>query len=538
MKNIKLYIIALGALILSSCSDSFLDSEPIIDITTENFYKTKKDAELAVVGCYDGIQILYSSGQALPVISEVMADQCFGGTGNNDSYGYQLLDEFDLSRSPADIDMLNENWKAYYKAIYRCNVLLQKMNQINWEGDTAYMNNIEAQARFLRAYAYFDMVRMWEKVPLLTEPQNGNIPQSPADDTYKQIAKDLLFAAEYGSETVEPGRVNRWAAKAYLARVFLYYTGYYNKTDLAGTVSKAEALQGLEDVIGSEAYGLVEEYKNLWPAASTEVNEDQTGTVTTYAGKDNKETVFAIKYNITSDYNGNVDGNHWMVMFGLRVQNFTPPYGKGWGACTVLPEFYNAFEDGDARKVASIIAINEEGVEFDNGDQREYTGYTSKKYSPLSTYVLVNDEWVLRDVAEANSADNFMIGQFQDYVVMRYADVLLMAAELGSANAQTYFDEVRSRAGLDSKEVSKANIMEERKFEFAFEGIRYWDLLRQGVDVLANAVAENTTVLNGGVESGKVILKSNVTPKKGLLMIPQQQITRSGGVLIQNDGWK
>lgn len=540
MKKISFYILALSAMLLSACSESFLDSEPITSLTDENFYRTKGDAELAIVGCYDGIQVLYSSGIAFPVMSEVLSDNCFGGTGYSDDLNYQVLDEFDIQRSPASVDMLNNNWINYYKAIYRCNVLLSKMDQIDWQDDTDYRNSIEAQARFLRAYAYFDMVRLWEKVPLLTAPSTDNIPQAPADETYAQITEDLLFAAENGTETVSPGRVTKWAAKAMLARVFLFYTGYYGSAGMAG-VSKAQVLQGLEDIIGSTGttgYGLVDEFKNLWPAASATEKADKTGIDVTYAGKDNKETLFAIKYNITSDYNGNTDGNHWLVMLGLRSQNFVP-YGKGWGACTVLPSFYNAFETGDARKTASVIAISEEGLDFDNSDQREYTGYTNKKYSPVATWVLDEEtgEYVVKTVAEANSAADFMIGQFQDYVVMRYADVLLMAAELGSTNAQDYFDQVRERSGLGTKTVSQANLMAERRFEFAFEGLRYWDLLRQGLSTAASTLAVSTNVLNGGTTTAKTITSAKVTATRGFQIIPQTQISLSNGVLIQNAGW-
>jgi len=541
MKKRLIYMLALTTLLFSACSESFLDSEPTTSLTDGNFYKTKKDAELAIVGCYDGVQAIYNNGIAFPVLSEVVSDNCFGGTGNTDGLNYRMLDQFDLQVSPGDVDALNNNWIAYYKSIYRCNVLLQKMDQIDWEEDTDYRNEIEAQARFLRAFAYFDMVRLWERVPLLTEPSDENIPQSPADSTYTVITKDLMFAAENGAESVEPGRVNKWAAKALLARVYLYYTGFYAKSDLVGLVSKSEALQGLEDIVssvGTTGYGLVPEYKNLWPAAAATVNDDMTGIETTYAGKDNMETLFAVKYNITSNYDGDTDGNHWLVMLGARGQHFTP-YGKGWGACTVLPSLYQAYETDDTRKVASVIAFSEEGLDFDNSDQREYTGYTNKKYTPMSTYVLDTEtgEYVVKDVAEANGAVNFQIGQFQDYVVMRYADVLLMAAELGSTNAQSYFDQVRERAGLTSKAVSKENIMTERRFEFAFEGLRYWDLMRQGGSVAASTIAVSTTVQDGGVDFQKVISASDITSKRGLMLIPQTQISLSAGVLTQNDGW-
>ncbi|MFY9363257.1 MAG: RagB/SusD family nutrient uptake outer membrane protein [Dysgonamonadaceae bacterium] len=531
----KSYIFLVFTAFLSACSSSFLDSEPITLLTDVNFYKTKKDAESAIVGCYDGLQIIYSDGIAFPVASEVFSDNTFGGTGNTDGLGYQQIDEFDLLRSPSDLNQFEPNWKNYYRAIYRVNVLLSKMDQIDWEGDTDYRNSVESQARFLRAYFYFDMVRLWEKVPLIIEPTRENIPQSEPDAIYAQIADDLLFASEYGDAGKSPGRVNRWAAKALLARVYLFYTGYYGEDDLVGKVNQNQVLQGLEDIIASGLYDLVgyddgNGFKDLWPAASSWPNEKGDGLETSYVGKDNKETVFSIKYNITSDYDGNIDGNHWLVMLGLREQSFCP-YGKGWGACTVSPKLYNAFESGDLRRNSSIIGIVEEGLNFNNAGQREYTGYSNKKYMPLS----LPDG---RDVAEANNAVNFMIGQYQDYVVIRYADVLLMAAELGSPNAQIYFDKVRKRAGLTSKPANHNNIMAERRFEFAFEGIRYWDLLRQGLEVAANTIAESTTVLNGGVETNKVIKKENIIKTRGFQMIPYNQITLSGGVLKQNQGWE
>jgi len=536
MKTIKIFLaIFSAALLFSACSESFLDSEPLTNLTEANFYKTPEDAQLALVGCYDGLQVLYQSGVAFPVASEILSDNTFGGTGNNDGYGYQLLDEFDLSRSPSDVNLLEGNWTNYYNAIFRVNSLLQKIDQVNWGGDTATRLSVESQARFLRAYFYFDMVRLWEKVPLLTEPTRDNVPQAEPDEIYKQITADLLYSAENGDEDVSPGRINKWVAKAFIARVYLFYTGYYQKPDLVGAVTKADALQGLEDVIASDNYGLVgyqdgNSFKDLWPAAAASINEAGTGLNSTYIGKDNKETIFAIKHNITSDYDGNTDGNHWLVMLGLRVQSF-PPYGMGWGACTVDPALYNAYDGNDKRRDASIIGIQEEGLDFDVSDQREYTGYTNKKYTPLAMPGG-------KDVAEYNGAVNFMIGQYQDFVSMRYADVLLMASELGSDNAQGYFDMVRSRAGLDSKPVTQTNIMAERRLEFPFEGIRYWDLLRQGLQTAANTIEESTTVLNGGVEAEKIIQASDIIKTRGFQMIPQNQISLSSGVLKQNEGWK
>lgn len=530
MKKINLYIITTCLLLSSACSDSWLDSEPIDTITEENFYKTPSDAYNALVGCYDGLQKVWADGVSFPVASEVLSDNCFGGTGNSDGFGYQLLDEFDKDRSPADANVFNANWEAYYRALYRCNMLINKMDQIEWDGNESLRNTYESEARFLRAYLYFDMVRLWGNIPLLTEPTTENVPQASPDDVYKVIAEDLKFAADnmesvsYGAQAPATyGRVTKWAAEALLARVYLFYTGYYGKGDLVGVVSKAEALTYVEDVIANGGFGLVHDFAHLWPAAS----------VDDYVGEDNKETVFAIKYTYTSDYNGNVDGNHWMVMLGIREQAI-PPYGNGWGGATVNPKLWKAYDDQDTRKVASIISIADEGLDFQKkGSQREYTGFYIKKYSPMS-------DADGNSIPENLGAVNFMIGQFQDYVSIRYADVLLMAAELGSANAQTYFDEVRKRAykaNFTSIPVNPENILKERQLELALEGHRYWDLLRQGVDKAASAIAETTTVENGGAVENKTIVANKIKETNGLQQIPYTQITLSDNVLKQNTGW-
>lgn len=529
MKNIQLYILSSFLLVAGACN-KFLDTEDPTIATEQNFYRTPEDAFKALVGCYDGLQTVWKDGMALPIAAEVMSDNTFGGTGASDGFGYQMVDEFDKSRAPSEQNVYNTNWISYYEALYRCNVLLGKIDQVAWKDDGTLRNHYESEAKFLRAYLYFDMMRLWGHIPLLTAPSRENLPQANPDDVYKLIAEDLVFAAEHLPDTsytrqtpATYGRVTKWAAEALLARVYLFYTGYYGKSDLAGVVTQAQALANLEDLITNGGFGLLDNFANLWPAAST----------TNYAGEDNKETIFAIKYTYTSDYDGNTDGNHWMVMFGLREQS-TFPYGNGWGGCTVTSRLWNAYSATDTRRVASIISINDEGIDFKmKNNQREYTGYYSKKYTPTCDEA-GNSE------AVNHGGVNFMVGQYQDYVSIRYADVLLMAAELGSANAQQYFDDVRRRAfgaSFSALPVNRENIMKERQLEFALEGIRYWDLLRQGVEVAASAIAETTTVQNGGASTTKTITAAKISETKGLQQIPYTQITLSNGVLKQNTGW-
>ena len=185
-------------------------------------------------------------------------------------------------------------------------------------------------------------------------------------------------------------------------------------------------------------------------------------------------------------------------------------------------------------------------------DQREYTGYFNKKYTALSKWFQGEDgSWSLTHYYNDVMAGDFQISQPIDYVLIRYADVLLMAAELGSPNAQRYFNEVRQRAFTEDllglpvindyykeKAATKDNIMEERHLEFAFEGIRYWDLLRQGVDVAATTIAASSeNVLSGGNEDQVTITASNISAKRGFCQIPLTQIQLSNNVLKQNAGW-
>jgi len=553
MNNLKLNILALGTMSLSifSCSDSYLDVEPMTSILEQNFYITEADAEMALVGCYDGYQRTSSNGNfAFYVTSEVLSDNCFGGTGNTDDRKYQVVDRFDFTQSQSDNNIFNGTWGDYYAGIFRCNTLLQKLPNISSWASTdeteiaATRNRIEGETRFLRAIMYFDMVRLFEKVPLLTVPTTDNIAQSEPVETYKLIVEDLKFAAANIPATAYPkanaaandGRVTKYAAEAMLARIYLFYKGYYGKEDIG--VTKAEALTGLEDVISSNEFALVSDFKSLWPASSYKVATETTGTKDTtvldksgYAGKGNVETVFAQKFNNTQNYNGMMDGNRWLVMMGMRNTSWSP-YGKGWGACTVNPKLVTAFAAGDTRKSASIIDIAGEGIEssFDLKDQREYTGYSVKKYTPTA----------LPDGKTDTGGDkDFQLSQDQDFVVIRYADVLLMAAELGSANALNYYNMVHTRAGLSAKtSVTAADILEERRFEFAFEGLRYWDLLRQGLSTAASTIAQTQNVLSGKANDVVTISASNITKTRGFMQIPNTQITLSNGVLIQNAGWE
>ena len=553
---------------LTSCGEDFLDVQSKTEGTTGNFYTSESAASRALIGCYDGWQRTVSNGPtfAFHYLSELCSDECFGGTGNNDARNSQVVDRFDIAEDNSQQNLHNTLWESYYAAIYRVNQLLVKENEIAWNSEASH-GQLIGEARAMRGILYFDLVRLFENVPLLTEPSTENVPQANPDDVYALIFDDLKYAAANipadaypkASSSTNDGRITCYAAKAMMARAYLFYTGVYGKEP--ANVTKAEVLQGLEDIVSSGEYSLIPLYKNLWYCASTTwQGSDQTGwqEVSTYAGEDNAENILTMKFNYTSDYNGNAGGNNAIQMFSLRGGTFKAPYGQGWGGATVSKQFVESFPAADQRREASVIDLEGEGIasttEYQNAlsDQREYTGYTNKKYTARSGYHQseTSGSWSLTHYYDGLMAGDFQISQPIGYTLIRYADVLLMAAELGSSNAQAYLNQVHNRAYATENEdgtvttpnnsipVTKENIMEERRLEFAFEGIRYWDLLRQGVNVAAKAiVASGEKVLNGGNEGTVTFKADNIISKRGFQQIPLTQIQLSNGVLKQNAGW-
>ncbi len=567
MKNIfKSLAIVLLAVSGTACS---LDTESMSSIDSQTYYKTMADARAALVGCYDGYRRTVSGGPtpSFYEASEIMSDDCFGATGNADGRAYQVIDRFDQSQSPADMNIFENLWKYYYEGIFNANSLIVQLDNIAWEADANFNTSspeetraaVEGEARFLRAIQYFDLVRLFERVPLLTAPTKEIIPQAEADSTYALIFDDLKFAAENIKyipnrtwHDANDGRATSEAAKAMLARVYLFYTGYYGKEP--ANVTKAYVIEGLESIVSGGHYGLVQQKENngfarLWRAAvATDAGDGLGLDYHDFVGigckdSDINELIFTMKFNYTQDYSGVTTGNRWLIMMGLRgISDVSAvPYGKGWGACTVNPEAWDVFESGDARQAATIInfaAENRTAIWTEDllADQREYTGFNLKKYIPLS-YNVGGAAVPEYDAEKANWGANgdFQTGQYQDYVIMRYADVLLMLSELkGDAS---YMNQVRKRAGLGDAAYSQEAILAERHRELMGEGVRYWDILRQGVDYAANEIAGSWTVLSGNKPDVITISADRIRETRGFCRIPDNQITLSGNVYTQNQGW-
>ena len=561
----KINILALGvaALTMTGCSESFLDTTSKTELNSTSFYKTEVQAEYAVVGCYDGYQRTVSNGNwpSLFQAVETMSDDCLGGGGPDDRSD-RLMDRFDRSYMPDQIDLFNGLWDDYYKGINRCNLLLASLDNIGWTSEEA-RKVVESETRAIRGLEYFDLVRMFERVPLLTVATTEVVPQSEPDAVYEQIVADLKFAADnmpeekYADKSNNLGRITKYAAAAMLARVYLFYDGVYNDNKggaMPGGLTKEQALQYCEEVIKSQRYSLEPEFKNLWPAASTEASTKTEGRKSTYV-EDSNEIVWVVKFNNDQNWNNsNINGNKFIINLGLRNVTSFAPYGNGWGACPVTPYANSLFRSGDSRSTATVIDCAAIGAykEQITTDCMDYTGLVNKKYCPL----IFTDGTSMPAAETTVDGGNMQTNQDQNWILIRYADVLLMAAELGSANAMQYFNQVRDRAyGAGVHDITTAptreQIWNERRLEFMGEGVRYFDLRRQGLDVFvaaqmgqANANGQTSgnpiTIYNNKVPTtiSSTYVENNIRTKRGFFQIPNSQITLSGHVYKQNAGWE
>lgn len=549
----KIYINALfagmGLLALSSCGDDFLSTTPKGSLAV-GVSMSGEDAELVLNGCYDGFQQAFCyDGANFQVASDLMSDDCFAGGGMGDNTDFLAIDNFDKGYV-ASSNLMESRWQSYYACINRCNSLIQSAETVSWT-DEAQKNNVIGQTKALRALCYFDLTRLYGEVPLLTESSVAKVKESAVADIYEQIATDLKEAAgmiHFGAydettwQSTYNGLISEWAAKAMLARVYLFYTGYYGQQLQA--VTEAEVKQGLEDIIRNGNFKLVSKFANLWPAASREAAADGSHAWATddYAGESNSETIFNLKFD--SNLSQGTNQNGAVALISPRNTSIAP-YASGWGVCTVNPQLYSSFVEGDSRRDASIINMTKEGLagsdKFNtSNDWREYTGYSIKKY--VATGFSDGTRWI--EVENPGAGADWQYKESQDYTIMRYADVLLMAAEMGCENAQSDFDQVRDRAFGDEnhrKVVSKEAIFEERRLEFAFEGIRYWDMLRfKGLEGTAQLLGKQNGVQidNGGNTAYMTFDTSKFLGTKGLMRKPSNQITLMGtDYLSQNPGW-
>ena len=267
-KYITIITIGILTIFAAGCED-FLDLKPLDQEVSSNFYQTEDDATQALVAVYDVLTYQSSPGISWApfiTVSDMLSDDTYaGGSDANDGKDENELNTFDI---PVTNLIVHSIWIKNYIGVYRANLFLEKIEEIDAPED--FKARTIAEVKFLRAYFYFEQVRFFENIPLLTAtikgPSEYQQEQNTPAEVYDQIALDLVeAAADLPGEvaSAEAGRVTKWAAKALLARVYLFYNGVYGAALNAGetSVDQAYVLDELEDLIANSGHDLFDDYE-------------------------------------------------------------------------------------------------------------------------------------------------------------------------------------------------------------------------------------------------------------------------------------
>lgn len=570
MKKILYTISIITTALLVSCSQEFTDTDNLYEKSFENYYSRPQDIDEALGGIYSALYMpdIYSDEA---VTANLLSDFVLGGGGPDDR-GAKNVDGF---QDPEE-DTYKDLWVITYNGIYRCNAVIENLEGADFSEyfltdveAKQYVDQAMAEAYFMRGFFYFRAAKFFGGMPIIPSTQaDRNVPRSSYSDTYAQIASDFKTAIELfpskpfsSIPTERYGHANKWVAQAYMARAYLYYTGYMTNIEgqatselplpEGGAISKGQVVAYLEDCINNSGYGLVDDFRNLWPYSY--VNKSAGKVVLPWAeaeglewagqdglsptfGTGNNEFMFVQRYSTTDWDPGQQYNNRMRLFFGIR-DNSMIPFGQGWGWGTVSPVLWNQWDDADPRKEGSILELGnpEQGTaSWQSGFGDHETGLMNKKYTtiqhedPDGVDGVKGMFYFLYDMTHG---DPMQLWSAQDFVFMRYADVLLMHSEI--TETADGLNEVRSRAGLGNIGYSLAALKEERKYEFAFEALRWFDLVRWGdVD---DAFGGQIDVQNSGIDATYSVQYRPET--KGLVPIPESEIRLSGGVYEQNPGW-
>ena len=472
-----------------SCSDEFVNRDPVYSIDSENYFNSKSDYDNALIAAYDLLQSSYVN----VLLGEIASDNTLaGGESQTDVIGFQQID--DMIHTPVNSN-LRDIWNWMFAGVQRANYILEFKDRTDFEGK----NQIIAEARFLRAYYHFELVKWFGPIPMngdkrFSAGEEKTIPRSPVADVYASIEADLIFASEnLAAIPSQKGRATKGAALALLGKAYLYQDKF------------TQAASTLERVISSSSYSLVTDYNTIF--------EDE--------GENGLESVFEVQY---TDKEGAgfgclqcSEGNVAVGFSGPR--NYTGSlFTSGFSFNVPTQEVVDAFEVGDNREAVAIldIAAWSAATGASAGEGYEHTGYFNRKYIPRKR--------------SADAQGDLNLTNPNNYRAIRYADVLLMAAEaynrsgLDDAKARGYLNQVRRRAFGDvNHDISASGaaltdfIWAERRVELVGEGHRFFDLVRTG-----KAAQE---------------IDGFVAGKNELFPIPIEEIQFANGNWAQNPGY-
>lgn len=514
MKKIFSILSITSVVLFASCTKD-LDQTPLSSATTETFYKAPADFIQAVNAAYNSLR---GYPDRLLNLSEIRSDNVYGVSVT--VRDWDPINNF--LPGIASNTYVEEAWTANFSGIFKANTVLDQLaKNSNNVGSAALATRLQAEARFLRAFYYFDLVRYFGKVPVIDHPvtatEANTIGRSSVADVYKLIISDLQFAAanlpanftgtfpNYSGTDV--GRATKWAAESVLALVYMTRSGptYGVEGPGLGLDEWKLAMPLIQDVLSNSGYGFNSNFANIFSYA----NQSPTP-----AG--NKEAIFDVMY--MSGQNPTLGGTY---VWGLTPNTYFSSLGSNSqanGSLEIIPvsnNLLNAYPSNDVRKPVTIYTA----------------GYTFQGTTENRPFY---KKWL--DIANIPKASRFDWGE--NFIAIRYTDVLLWKAECilhgATGGSQTDVDaivnQVRTRAGLpNSSNVTLPQLYEERRREFADEGLRWFDLQRSG-----NLV----TIMNAWIASEDTQNRiKQVTPNFIIYPVPQSQLDAAPGLYGQNPGY-
>ena len=593
MKKIFYIATALCTMGLASCD---IDNvENIGEMSSSQFPKTDADAEAVLAGVYQNLNEIHANPQMSFLYNACLAsDDQLGGGGTND----KLMQAEDLLMN-YNADMTNQFYADRFKGISRANTLLEVL-----EGSEGMSEDVKNQAigeaKFLRAYYYYELASMYGNVPLVRNAAEADNKQGDVKVLWGQILQDLRDAAssmpaENSLNSSRVGHVDKYTAEAMLGRAWLFYTGMYcNGTTVADMVSttynpltsvelpdgttltKQDVIGYIDDCVNNSGYSLVDDFRNLWAYTNKKTINDYpyvAGKGLAWVENDNginPESMFAIKFNKQASWNTTIGySNGYALHFGVRggqdIKN-TFPFGQGWGAGPVAPNLvkdWKVAEPNDIRLKATICDVNdtEEMPNYGRGGWADFvqeTDYYAKKWAPIAckndgtipgsdgnpapeyAFCFETCMYGMTGGQQGGYGNNFQLDNIHDQVLIRFADVLLMQSEL--KEDVTGINKVRARAGLDPiAAYSLKALQDERRWEFACEGLRWNDIRRWHIASVALDKQEGQDIYYCGSPAKNEAASHNggystrYKATAGFQKMPDTQVAL--GTVVQNEGW-
>lgn len=465
-----IYIAVLASVLFTAGCSDFLDRTPISNMNEKDFYQTESDFQIALRSAYNSLYMLYGPESLPSFFGELMSDNAYSDNTAGNVNDFESFENHTMN--PSNTLVLGY-WNEYYKALYIINNILAQSAGSDFPSKEA----LEGEARFLRALFYFDMTRAWGDVPLVLTPlpvkealQMGRTPQAKV---YEQIVDDLKFAADrlpIKKDERFAGAATSDAAHTLLGKVYLTLG------------NKANAKEALLKEYGK--FTLVP-YADLWDLKK----------------KNGAESIFEIQY---KGGKSNPYSKYW-AMFTPLDNRIITAWGSGMNQVT--DDLWNAYEPGDIRRDLSI-----------------QSGYTTAQGD------VVNVKYCVKWKDEKAELDGLREASDNNFMLLRYADVLLMLTE--ATGDAKYLNEVRDRVELPHYGATGYPTQyhtvdlaceHERQVEFAMEFHRWFDLIRTGRAVpVIKSCSKNVTIQE----------------KNLLLPIPLEVITQNPEVITQNEAYR